>query len=85
MSVNTLHVLCCRRRSSRLFGALALSTQEFHSPEGFWRSFKDYDGEPINVCEHQVRRQSKAALGTRASSDRSPCDVDVLLAFLHVL
>ncbi len=36
-----------------MFGALAFSNQDHFRPEGFWRAFKDYDGEPINVREHQ--------------------------------
>ncbi|KAK9838464.1 hypothetical protein WJX81_000965 [Elliptochloris bilobata] len=36
-----------------MFGALALSNQDHFRPEGFWRAFKDYDGEPINVRKHQ--------------------------------
>eukprot|EP00884_Botryococcus_braunii_P021288 jgi/Botrbrau1/7843/Bobra.9_2s0021.2 len=36
-----------------IFGSLAFSNQESYSPEGFWQAFKDYDGEPLNVREHQ--------------------------------
>ena len=35
------------------FAALALSRLDHFAPRGFWRAFKDYDGEPINVREHQ--------------------------------
>ena len=35
------------------FGHLALSHRPFFVPRGFWMSFKDYDGEPTNVREHQ--------------------------------
>ena len=35
------------------FAALSLSKLAHHSPVGFWAAFKDYDGEPINVREHQ--------------------------------
>ena len=35
------------------FGHLALSHRPFYVPRGFWMSFKDYDGEPTNVREHQ--------------------------------
>ena len=37
----------------RTFGHLALSHRPFFLPRGFWQSFKDYDGEPTNVREHQ--------------------------------
>ena len=37
----------------RTFGHLALSHRPFFVPRGFWLSFKDYDGEPTNVREHQ--------------------------------
>ena len=35
------------------FAALALSRLADFAPRGFWRAFKDYDGEPVNVREHQ--------------------------------
>ncbi|EIE24996.1 hypothetical protein COCSUDRAFT_46553 [Coccomyxa subellipsoidea C-169] len=37
----------------RMFAHLALSHCHFYRPAGFWRTFKDYDGEPLNVREHQ--------------------------------
>ena len=37
----------------RTFGHLALSHRPYFVPKGFWQSFKDYDGEPTNVREHQ--------------------------------
>ena len=37
----------------RTFGHLALSHRPFFMPRGFWMSFKDYDGQPTNVREHQ--------------------------------
>ena len=37
----------------KTFGHLALSHRPFFVPRGFWLSFKDYDGEPTNVREHQ--------------------------------
>ncbi len=36
-----------------MFGHLALSHEQWYRPLGFWRAFKDYDGEPLNVREHQ--------------------------------
>ena len=35
------------------FAHLALSRQQAYKPGGIWHAFKDYDGEPINVREHQ--------------------------------
>ena len=35
------------------FAYLALSNREWYRPVGFWKAFKDYDGEPLNVREHQ--------------------------------
>ena len=32
---------------------MALAQQQAFKPSGFWHAFKDYDGEPINVTEHQ--------------------------------
>ena len=37
----------------KTFGHLALSHRPFFLPRGFWMAFKDYDGEPTNVREHQ--------------------------------
>ena len=39
--------------AQRTFGHLALSHRPYFVPKGFWQSFKDYDGEPTNVREHQ--------------------------------
>ena len=36
-----------------MFASLAASRVDHYAPRGFWRAFKDYDGEPINVREHQ--------------------------------
>lgn len=49
-----------------MFGALALSNQDHFRPEGFWRAFKDYDGEPINVREHQDAYEFFTRLQARA-------------------
>ena len=35
------------------FGALHASRLDHHRPESFWQAFKDYDGQPVNVREHQ--------------------------------
>ncbi len=35
------------------FASLAMSNREFFRPHGFWKAFKDYDGEPLNLREHQ--------------------------------
>ena len=37
----------------KTFASLSLSKLDHFAPSGFWRAFKDYDGEPINVREHQ--------------------------------
>ena len=36
-----------------MIASLAASHVDHYAPRGFWRAFKDYDGEPINVREHQ--------------------------------
>ena len=36
-----------------LFAQLALSKSTFAQPLRFWQAFKDYDGSPIDVREHQ--------------------------------
>ncbi len=51
-----------------MFGALALSNQDHFRPEGFWRAFKDYDGEPINVREHQDAYEFFTRLQARAAA-----------------
>lgn len=43
----------CMWHAQRMFAYLALSHSHFYKPIGFWKAFKDYDGEPINVREHQ--------------------------------
>jgi hypothetical protein len=54
------------RARQTMFGALALSNQDHFRPEGFWRAFKDYDGEPINVREHQDAYEFFTRLQARA-------------------
>jgi hypothetical protein len=36
-----------------LFAQLALTISEYVVPVGFWRAYKDYDGQPIDLREHQ--------------------------------
>ena len=36
-----------------VFGALQGSALDHYIPSGFWHAYKDYDGLPINVQEHQ--------------------------------
>ncbi|CAG9467729.1 unnamed protein product [Pedinophyceae sp. YPF-701] len=36
-----------------IFAHLAMSRQEYFIPQAFWRAYKDYDGNPIDVHEHQ--------------------------------
>ena len=36
-----------------MFAHLELSRSPCYSPEDFWAAFKDYDGEPVNVREHE--------------------------------
>lgn len=36
-----------------LFAQLALSKSTFAHPRSFWQAFKDYDGTPTDVQEHQ--------------------------------
>jgi hypothetical protein len=45
--------LSCKTLSQSTFASLAMSNREFFRPVGFWKAFKDYDGEPLNVREHQ--------------------------------
>lgn len=65
----------------KMFGYLALSYDQSFRPHGFWKAFKDYDGEPINVREHQdayeffTRLQVRCLTTTTTSflSRRSQC------------
>jgi hypothetical protein len=60
----------------RMLAHLALTKHVWYAPSGFWRAFKDYDGQPIDVREHQdayefftrlqVRGLCGAILGTVA-------------------
>lgn len=36
-----------------LFGHLMLGRASSHLPKAFWASFRDYDGQPIDIKEHQ--------------------------------
>jgi hypothetical protein len=36
-----------------MFAVLALGKATFVSPSKFWHAFKDYDGSPIDIREHQ--------------------------------
>jgi ubiquitin carboxyl-terminal hydrolase 9/24 len=40
-----------------MFANLADGCSDYaFTPSGFWNALTDYDGQPINVHEHQVRR-----------------------------
>ena len=36
-----------------MFANLALTNQKFFVPSCFWNAFKDYDGQRLNLREHQ--------------------------------
>ena len=36
-----------------VFGALQGTSADFHQPQGFWNAFRDYDGTPVDLREHQ--------------------------------
>lgn len=36
-----------------MFGALLGSSLDHYTPQGFWGAFRDYDGSPVNIREHQ--------------------------------
>lgn len=36
-----------------MFAHLALGRSSCYNPRDFWRSFKDYDGQPVDIKEHQ--------------------------------
>ena len=36
-----------------VMGALQGTAADYHQPSGFWHAFKDYDGTPIDLREHQ--------------------------------
>lgn len=36
-----------------IFANLAISPLDSYVPSQFWQAYKDYDGEPINLREHQ--------------------------------
>lgn len=36
-----------------MFATMAMGKATFHAPRDFWYAFKDYDGSPIDVKEHQ--------------------------------
>ena len=36
-----------------MFAQLACGVDPWYEPRGFWRAFKDFDGQPVNIREHQ--------------------------------
>ena len=36
-----------------MFANLALTNQDHYIPRPFWNAFKDYDGQRLNLREHQ--------------------------------
>jgi len=36
-----------------MFAHLAAGVEPWYEPWGFWRAFKDYEGRPVNIREHQ--------------------------------
>lgn len=51
-----------------IFIHLAFSHEHFYRPSGFWKAFKDYDGEPINVREHQDAYEFFTRLQVKATT-----------------
>jgi ubiquitin carboxyl-terminal hydrolase 9/24 len=49
-----------------LFAQLAISKATFAGPARFWAAFKDYDGTPIDVREHQDAYEFFTRLQVRA-------------------
>lgn len=49
-----------------LFAQLALSKSTFAHPRAFWQAFKDYDGTPTDVQEHQDAYEFFTRLQVRA-------------------
>ena len=39
----------------QVFACLSVGRRSRVYPNGFWGSFKDYDGQDLNIKEHQVR------------------------------
>jgi hypothetical protein len=52
-SAHAPHKQCAPVHAQAIFGHLALGQNEAVNPRSFWRAFRDYDGSPINVREHQ--------------------------------
>ena len=53
--------------SQSIFGHLALGAAEAVHPRAFWAAFRDYDGSPINVREHQDAYEFFTRLQVRIS------------------
>lgn len=49
-----------------IFGHLALGQSEAVHPGSFWRAYRDYDGSPINVREHQDAQEFFTRLQVRS-------------------
>lgn len=49
-----------------MFAYLAEGCSDSFTPSGFWNALTDYDGQPINVHEHQVHRLSCLSLALTA-------------------
>lgn len=64
-----------------LFGHLFLSRTANHNPRHFWQSFRDYDGQPIDIKEHQdayeffTRLQVKCACASLSRLQNCACGV----------
>ena len=43
------HARPCCARCQVMFAHLALGVEPWFEPRGFWRAFKDYDGQPVNI------------------------------------
>jgi hypothetical protein len=56
-----------------LFAQLALSKATFAQPYLFWAAFKDYDGTPIDVREHQDAYEFFTRLQVRLLSPHCVC------------
>lgn len=46
-----------------MFAHLACGVEPWFEPRGFWRAFKDYDGQPVNIRWVGVARGMQPCVG----------------------
>ena len=61
-------------RMQKVFAELAVGNHGWCIPKGFWNAFRDYDGSPLDLREHQDAYEFFTRLQASHSAVATPID-----------